>query len=75
MFQAAFKHRKSSLKPKMERQLATNTSNIALLICQDVGEPPTLHRLQVLQRFQPENQNRLLLSQTIFSGVLKSMLA
>ncbi|MDO4658474.1 hypothetical protein [Kingella sp. (in: b-proteobacteria)] len=41
------------LKPKMERRLAANTlSHIALLICQDVGEPPTLHRLQVLQRFQ-----------------------
>ncbi|MDO4657831.1 hypothetical protein [Kingella sp. (in: b-proteobacteria)] len=35
------------------RRLVANTSNIALLICQDVGEPPTLHRLQVLQR-QPE---------------------
>jgi len=22
---------------------------------QDVGEPPTLHWLQILQRFQPEN--------------------
>ena len=41
------------LKPKMERRLAANTlSHLALLICQDVGEPPTLHRLQVLQRFQ-----------------------
>ena len=39
----------------MERQrLAANTSNIALLICQYGGEPPTLHRLQLLQRFQPE---------------------
>ena len=26
--------------------------NIALLIFQNIGEPPTLHRLQVLQRFQ-----------------------
>ncbi|WP_369583520.1 hypothetical protein [Kingella oralis] len=42
-----------SLKPKMERRrLVANTSNIALLICQDVGEPPTLHRLQVWQKFQ-----------------------
>ena len=41
-----------SLKPKIERRLAANTSNITLLICQDVGEPPTLHQLQVLQRFQ-----------------------
>ena len=24
------------------------------MIYQDVGEPPTLHRLQILQRFQPE---------------------
>ena len=36
------------------RRLAANTSNIALLICQYVGKPPTLYWLQLLQRFQPE---------------------
>ena len=34
------------------RRRVANTSNIAVLICQNVGEPPTLHRIQVLQRFQ-----------------------
>nr|WP_314229090.1 hypothetical protein [uncultured Kingella sp.] len=31
--------------PMERRRFAANTSNIALLICQYVGEPPTLHRL------------------------------
>jgi len=38
------------------RRLTANTSNSAWLIYQDVGKPPTLHRLQVLQRLQPETQ-------------------
>ena len=44
----------SSLKTKMERRrlVAKWLIKQGLLVCQDVGEPPTLHRLQVWQRFQ-----------------------
>ena len=57
------------------RRRVANTSNIAVLICQNVGEPPTLHRIQVLQRFQAafkhrkgslKKQNHLAFSTTIF---------
>ena len=53
------------------RRFVANTSNIALLICQDVGEPPTFHRLQILQRFQPENAVWAVFRLPLMRGLLK----
>ena len=49
---------KGSLKFKMERRrlVAKCLVQQSFTDWKNVGEPPTLHRFQVLQRFQPEKR-------------------